>query len=71
MTIAELLGMAVVFLVIIVIVISRARRTPHTSGLDKEPPVEGRTETVSPGIDDAVVAAISAAVKAHRQGLRR
>jgi oxaloacetate decarboxylase gamma subunit len=66
-----LLGMSVVFgfLIILVVVITVAGRIIHAAGLDKELSVKPApaANVVSGGVDGAVVAAISAALKAHRK----
>jgi oxaloacetate decarboxylase gamma subunit len=64
-----LLGMSVVFgfLVILIVVVSLAGRAIHALGLDREQTVKPApaVNAVSGGVDGAVVAAITAAVKAH------
>ncbi|MDR0684626.1 MAG: OadG family protein [Spirochaetaceae bacterium] len=67
-----LLGMSVVFgfLIILVVVISVAGRIIHALGLDKELSAAPAVNAVSGGaggVDGAVVAAITAAVKAYRK----
>ena len=66
-----LLGMSVVFtfLIILVVVISVAGRIIHALGLDKDLSAKPApaVNAVIGGVDGAVVAAITAAVKAYRK----
>ncbi|MDR0410122.1 MAG: OadG family protein [Spirochaetaceae bacterium] len=67
-----LLGMSVVFsfLVVLIAAISAAGRLIHALGLDKDAidaPSAGQTAKAAPGsLDNAVVAAITAAIKSRR-----
>jgi oxaloacetate decarboxylase gamma subunit len=67
-----LLGMSVVFcfLIILIAVISMAGRFIHSLGLDRDLSAKTVTAPVTGGIDGAVVAAISGALKAHRKQRR-
>ena len=66
-----LLGMSVVFgfLVILIVVVSLAGRIIHKLGLDKDLSAKPApaVNAVSGGADGAVVAAITAAVRAYRK----